>query len=62
MADYELSPEQEQYVREQNEKSRQQREEREAKRIQRAEKLEQRQANYAVLRGRWRRSINGLET
>ena len=44
---YELSPEQEQFVREANEKSRLAREEREAKRIQRAEKLEGRKAEYA---------------
>lgn len=53
-ADYELSPEQEQFVREANEKSRQDREEREARRIQRAEKLEARQAEYAGLRGQMR--------
>ena len=51
MNNYELSPEQEQYLREQNEKNRQQREEREALRIQRAEKLEGRRAEYAGLRG-----------
>ena len=51
MADYELSPEQEQFVREANEKSRLAREEREAKRIQRAEKLEGRRAEYAGIRG-----------
>ena len=51
MADYELSPEQEQFVREANERSRVAREEREAKRIQRAEKLEGRRAEYAGLRG-----------
>ena len=50
-SDYELSPEQEQFVREANEKSRVAREEREAKRIQRAEKLEGRRAEYAGLRG-----------
>ena len=54
MADYELSPEQEQFVREANERSRQQREEREAKRLQRAEKLEDRKAEYAGLRGQLR--------
>lgn len=51
MADYELSPEQEQFVREANEKSRLDREEREAKRIQRAEKLEGRRVEYAAIRG-----------
>ena len=48
---YELSPEQEQYIREQNEKSRLAREEREAKRIQRAEQLEGRGIEYAGIRG-----------
>ena len=47
----ELSPEQEQFLRESNEKNRLMREEREAKRIQRAEKLEGRKADYAGLRG-----------
>ena len=51
MPDYELSPEQEQYIREQNEKSRVAREDREARRLQRADLLEQRQGDYAVLRG-----------
>ena len=49
--DYELSPEQEQFVREANERSRLAREEREAKRIQRAEKLAGRRIEYAALRG-----------
>ena len=48
---YELSPEQQQFVIEANEKSRLAREEREAKRIQRAEKLEGRKAEYAGIRG-----------
>ena len=43
----ELSPEQEQFVREANERSRRDREEREARRIQRAERLEGRRAEYA---------------
>ena len=51
MADYELSPEQEQFVREANEKSRLDREGREARRIQRAEKLANRRAEYAGIRG-----------
>ena len=51
---YELSPEQEQFVREANERSRQQREEREARRIQRAERLEGRKAEHAGLRGELR--------
>ena len=51
MPDYELSPEQEQFVREANERSRLAREEREANRIQRAEKLEGRRADYAGIRG-----------
>ena len=51
MNNRELSPEQEQFVREANERSRLAREEREAKRIQRAEKLEGRRAEYAGLRG-----------
>ena len=54
MADYELSPEQEQFVREANERSRVAREEREAKRIQRADKLANRKAEYAGLRGQLR--------
>ena len=54
MADYELSPEQEQFVREANERSRLDREEREAKRVQRAEKLEGRRIEYAGLRGQLR--------
>ena len=49
--DYELSPEQEQFIREANERSRQQREEREARRIQRAERLEGRRIEYAGIRG-----------
>ena len=51
MVNRELSPEQEQFVREANERSRQQREEREANRIQRAEKLEGRRIEYAAIRG-----------
>ena len=51
MTEYELSPEQEQFVREANERSRVAREEREAKRIQRAEKLEGRRIEYAGIRG-----------
>ena len=54
MDNYELSPEQEQFVLQANEKSRLAREEREAKRIQRAEKLEGRKAEYAGLRGQLR--------
>ena len=49
--DYELSPEQEQFVLEANERSRIAREEREANRIQRAEKLEGRRAEYSAIRG-----------
>ena len=49
--DYELSPEQEQFVREAHRLAREEREEREAKRIQRAEKLEGRRAEYAGIRG-----------
>ena len=51
MTEYELSPEQEQFVREANERSRVAREDREAKRIQRAEKLEGRKTEYAAIRG-----------
>ena len=54
MVNRELSPEQEQFVREANEKSRLAREEREAKRLQRAEKLEGRKAEYAAIRGELR--------
>ena len=50
------SPEQEQFVREANERSRVAREEREAKRIQRAEKLEGRRIEYAALRGQLARN------
>ena len=51
---YELSPEQEQYIREQNEKRRVESQEREARRLQRAEHLEERRGEYALLRGEMR--------